>query len=131
MLGSIGSIGSIVGIGNIVGSIVGIGSGNRDKMKLDEMKTLVKQLVERNQLDFLDISLWDVFKSPEEKELQDKALLEHFTEIDFGTVKLTVAGNINSSEAVQRVLDAGIDFVSIGKSGILHHDFPEQVSPDW
>ena len=102
-------------------------SPERFGMKLDEVKTLVKQLVELNQLDFLDISLWDVFKSPEEKELQDKALLEHFTEIDFGTVKLTVAGNINSSEAVQRVLDAGIDFVSIGKSGILHHDFPEQV----
>jgi hypothetical protein len=31
---------------------------------------------------------------------------------------------------VQRVIDAGVDFVTIGRSGILHHDFPKKVMAD-
>jgi hypothetical protein len=48
-------------------------------------------------------------------------------------VKLTVAGNIRSGGDVLKVLDLGVDFVTIGRSGILHHDFPISVieNPDF
>jgi hypothetical protein len=28
---------------------------------------------------------------------------------------------------VQKVLEAGVDFVAIGRSAVLHHDFPQRV----
>lgn len=102
-------------------------SPERFGMQLSEVKTLCELLVNEHDIDFLDISLWDVFKLPEDEIYQNKSLLEHFTELDYKQVKLTVAGKINSGRDVQAILDAGVDFVSIGRSGILHHDFPKQV----
>ena len=96
-------------------------------MKLQEAKTICQQLIHDSHIDFLDISLWDVFKQPEELEFQDKSLLQYFAELDYKHVKWTVAGKINSGQDVRTVLDAGVDFVSIGRSAILHHDFPKQV----
>jgi 2,4-dienoyl-CoA reductase-like NADH-dependent reductase (Old Yellow Enzyme family) len=81
-------------------------------------------LINNHDIDFLDLSLWDVFKQPEETEHHSKSLLQHFTEIDYRHVKWTVAGNINTPKDVQAVLDAGVDFVSIGRAAILHHNFP-------
>ena len=51
----------------------------------------------------------------------------NFTGLNFKGVKLTVAGNIRTGKDVKDILDAGVDFVSIGRSGILHHDFPKKV----
>lgn len=105
-------------------------SPERFGMDLLEIKTICKQLIEEDKIDFLDISLWDSFKKPEDEKLQDKSLLEHFTALDFKNVKLTVAGNIKRGEDVYKVLEAGVDFVTIGHSGILHHDFPVKVMGD-
>ena len=102
-------------------------SPERFGMKLQESKTICQQLINDYQIDFLDISLWDVFKQPEELEFQYKSLLQHFADLDYKHVKWTVAGKINSGQDVHKVLDAGVDFVSIGRSAILHHDFPKQV----
>ena len=54
-------------------------------------------------------------------------LLSHFTDLELGDVKLTVAGKIRSGVDVHHVLNAGVDFVTAGRSGILHHDFARQV----
>ncbi len=43
---------------------------------------------------------------------------------------MTVAGKIRNSEDVKNALDSGIDFVTIGRSAILHHDFPKKVIND-
>ncbi len=102
-------------------------------MDVEEIKTFCKELIQEDQLDFLDISLWDVFKNPEEEKFQDQSLLEHFTSLKYGNTKLTVAGKIGTAKQVQEVLDASVDFVGIGKAGILHHDFPVKVleNPDF
>ena len=105
-------------------------SPERFGMKLSEIKELVNILINESKLDFLDISLWDVFKDPVEEEHQDRSLLKHFTEMDWGSTKLTVAGMIRSGQDVEKVLNAGVDFVSIGRSAILHHDFPIRVMQD-
>ena len=102
-------------------------SPERFGMKLSEVKEVTQRLIDEGNIDFLDISLWDVFKQPEEEEHKDKGLLEHFTELDRGVVKLTVAGNIRTGKDVNKVLQAGVDFVSIGRAAILHHDFPQRV----
>ncbi|WP_460218292.1 NADH:flavin oxidoreductase [Psychroserpens sp. MEBiC05023] len=102
-------------------------SPERFGMQLQEIKTVSQQLIDEHNIDFLDISLWDVFKQPEDPEHQDQSLLEHFASLDYKNVKWTVAGNIRTGNDVQGVLDAGVNFVSIGRSAILHHDFPKQV----
>lgn len=108
-------------------------SPERFGMDLNEIKTISQQFIDQGNIDFLDISLWDCFKFPEDKAYQDRTLLEHITSLDFKNVKLTVAGKISSGKDVYSILNSGVDFVTIGRSGILHHDFPKQViaNPDF
>ncbi|MGK0364768.1 MAG: 2,4-dienoyl-CoA reductase-like NADH-dependent reductase (Old Yellow Enzyme family) [Saprospiraceae bacterium] len=96
-------------------------------MDIQEIKTISQQLIDSNLIDFLDISLWDCFKNPEDDKYQDSTLLEHFTSLHFNNVLLTVAGKIRSGKDVNKILDSGVDFVTVGRSGILHHDFPVKV----
>ena len=102
-------------------------------MELSEIKKLCSQLAEEAKIDFLDISLWDSFKLPEDNHFHELTLLEHFTSLDLKQVKLTVAGKIRNGQEVRRILGAGVDFVTIGRSAILHHDFPVKVieNPDF
>lgn len=99
-------------------------SPERFGMDIEEIKTVSQKLINSGWIDFLDISLWDCFKMPHDEKHQSMTLLEHFTSLDFKNVKWTVAGKIINGNDVQKILDAGVDFVSIGTSGILHHNFP-------
>ena len=105
-------------------------SPERFDMKLSEIKIVSQQLIDDYNIDFLDLSLWDCFKKPEDYPNSKKTLLEHISDLNFKNVKLTVAGNIRTGDDVQKVLDSGVDFVTIGRSGILHHDFPKRVMED-
>lgn len=105
-------------------------SPERFGMQLSEIKTICLQLIDGGKVDFLDLSLWDCFKFPEEEEHRGKTLLQHFTDLDFKNVKLTVAGKIHSAKNVSDILNSKVDFVTIGRSGILHHDFPLKVMSD-
>lgn len=102
-------------------------SPERFGMKLLEIKSICRKLIDEKQIDFLDISLWDCFKEPEEKEHSDKMLIEHFSELDYGNTRWTVAGKIRNANDVNQVVSYGADFVTIGRAAILHHDFPHQV----
>ncbi len=105
-------------------------SPERFGMQLSEMKTLCQQLIDGGEIDFLDVSLWDSFKYPEEEEHRGKTLLQHFNELDFKEVKFTVAGKIHTAKQVTEILESKVDFVTVGRSGILHHDFPTKVMND-
>ncbi len=96
-------------------------------MDIQEIKLVCQRLIDENKIDFLDISLWDSFKKPVEEKYQDFSLLEHFTSLDLKKVLLTVAGKIRTGEDVTKILNAGVDFVAIGRAAILHHDFPIKV----
>jgi 2,4-dienoyl-CoA reductase-like NADH-dependent reductase (Old Yellow Enzyme family) len=102
-------------------------SPERFGMDLIEAKETCERLIGTGNIDFLDISLWDCSKLSEDEKHQDRSRLQHFTELERNDVKLTVAGKIRSGKDVQKVLDAGVDFVTIGRSAILRHDFPLQV----
>lgn len=105
-------------------------SPERFGMQLPEVKTVAQRLIDEGQIDFLDISVWDYHKLPNQEAHQDKTLMEHFTSLDRKNVRLTVAGKIRNGHDVAAVLAAGVDFVTIGRAGILHHDFPRQVLAD-
>ena len=106
-------------------------SPERFGMDLEEIKVVCKQLIDTKKVDFLDISLWDSFKYPagekDNDNLNKKTLLEHFTELDFKDVMLTVAGNIRTGQDVQKVINSGVNFVAIGRAAIVNHDFPKLV----
>lgn len=102
-------------------------SPERMGLKLNDMKQLSQQLIDEGNTDFLDISLWDSFKYPEEEEHQAKTLLAHFSELNFKQVQFTVAGKIRNGQDVHKVMEQGTDFVTIGRSAIVHHDFPLRV----
>lgn len=102
-------------------------SPERFGMKLGEVIEVARKLLSEGQIDFLDMSLWDFKKEPEEEEFKGKSLMSYFIELDRGTVKLGVAGKIMTSSDVTLAIDQGADFVLIGRGGILHHDFANQV----
>lgn len=99
-------------------------SPERFGQRLDEIRAVTQRLMSDGDIDFIDLSLWDVFKEPNEEAFQGKTLLSWFTELERGKVRLTAAGKIRTAVEAQRALDAGLDFVTMGRSGILHHDFP-------
>ncbi len=105
-------------------------SPERFGMRLAEAKTISQQLIDSGQVDFLDISIWDYTKLPAEEEYQDQSLQAHFTSLNYKNVIITVDWNIRTGADVRKVLDSGVDFVTIGRSAILHHDFPEKVIAD-
>jgi 2,4-dienoyl-CoA reductase-like NADH-dependent reductase (Old Yellow Enzyme family) len=102
-------------------------SPERFGMQLNEMKIICQQLVDGGKIDFLDVSLWDCLKYPEEEEHKGETLLEHFASLDYKDVQFTVAGKIRSAKDVSNIIDSKVDFVTIGRSAILHHDFPQKV----
>lgn len=105
-------------------------SPERFGMKLSEMLKITQKIADDGIVDFLDLSLWDCFKLPEEEAYKDKSLLMHVSSINYADTKLTVAGNIRSGADVSAVLNAGADFATIGRAAILHHDFAQQVIND-
>ncbi|XOV89862.1 MAG: NADH:flavin oxidoreductase [Pseudomonadota bacterium] len=105
-------------------------SPERFGLQLAEIIEVAQRLFEEDNIDFLDMSLWDVFKQPVETEFQSKPLMQWFTALDRGRTRLGVAGKIQTPTEAERCLDAGVDFVIQGRAAILHHDFPNRMQAD-
>jgi tRNA-dihydrouridine synthase len=85
------------------------------------------QLVDSKKVDFIDLSMWDVFKEAADEEYAGRKLLDLYAEIPRGETKLAVAGKIYSGDDAQRALDGGADIVAIGRAAITDHDFPNKI----
>lgn len=105
-------------------------SPERFGLRLEEIRAVAQRLMHEGQIDYLDMSLWDVFKTPQEEAFQDKPLLDWFTELERGSVRLGAAGKIKTGARACEALARGLDFVVIGRGAILHHDFPRRVEAD-
>lgn len=105
-------------------------SPERNGIKLTEAVQLSKDLLTTDELDFLDISLWDVKKFPYEEEHADRRLISYFTELDRGRTRFAVAGDIDDAQDIDFCMDAGADFVLVGTAGILQHDFASKCLAD-
>lgn len=100
-------------------------SPERFGMKLHEVVQVADQLMREELIEFLDMSMWDVFKMPEDGVSQGKTLLSHFTELDRKGCRLGVAGKLKTPAELQRAMDAGVDWVMLGRAAIIHHDYPK------
>lgn len=105
-------------------------SPERFGLQLPEMIDVAAALLRRGVIDYLDMSLWDVFKEPEDAAFKGRSLLSCFTGLPRGNVRLCAAGKIMSGADAARALADGCDFVAIGKAAILNHDFAKQVLSD-
>lgn len=105
-------------------------SPERFGMLLAEVRQVAQRLFDEDAIDYLDVSLWDVNKDPEEAEFAERPLMDWFTDLERGNVRLGVAGQIRSTADAGRCLDQGCDFVSIGRAAILHHDWPRRAAAD-
>ena len=103
-------------------------SPERFGIELSDATRLAQQLMNDGDIDYLDMSLWDVFKEPAEEAYQGRSLMSYFTQLERGDVRLGVAGKVRTPEDARRCLDAGVDFVLLGRAAILHHDFPNQAA---
>ncbi len=105
-------------------------SPERFGLELPEIRELCAELMRESAVDFIDLSLWDVFKLPEDESLRDRPLIDWFTDLERGRVRMGVAGKVSGGADARRCLEAGADFAIIGRAAILHHDFPERVRQD-
>ena len=89
-----------------------------------------ERLVATEKVDLIDLSLWDVFKEAADEQFASRPLLEVFTDLDRGAVRVAVAGHLYCGSDVQRALDCGADIVAIGRAAITNHDFPRLLQTD-
>jgi 2,4-dienoyl-CoA reductase-like NADH-dependent reductase (Old Yellow Enzyme family) len=95
-----------------------------------EIRDLAQRLMREGKVDYIDMSLWDVRKEPNDETLLGRTLASYFTELDRGDVRLGAAGKIMSAQDARDVLAMGFDFPVLGRAAILHHDFPKRTAAD-
>ena len=105
-------------------------SPERFGITMPESLALVRQVLADGRLDYLDMSLWDCFKPPRDAAFADRPLVAHFAALTRGATRLGVAGKIMDAATARRCLDSGVDFVSIGRGAMLHHDFARRALAD-
>ena len=105
-------------------------SPERFGLRLNEITILAEELMTSGKIDFLDMSLWDVFKEPEDETFKGKKLISYFTELRRGNTRLGVAGSIKTPRDAEKTMAEGVDWIMLGRAGMLHHNFPKMYEAD-
>ena len=95
-----------------------------------EIRDLAEQLLKDQRLDYLDMSLWDLYKPAEDERCEGQTLLDVFGALPRDGVRLGAAGKLYTAEACEQALAGGLDFVIVGRGAVLHHDFPKRAMAD-
>lgn len=105
-------------------------SPERFGQDLPDVIQVAQRLLSEGNIDFLDMSLWDVLKEPEDNKLKGRSLMSYFTELERGKTRLGVAGKLIQPSDITRCMESGADYVSLGKVAVLHHDYPLRMERD-
>jgi 2,4-dienoyl-CoA reductase-like NADH-dependent reductase (Old Yellow Enzyme family) len=105
-------------------------SPERFDVRLSEIRDVAQRLMDEGEIDYLDMSLWDIRKEPEEEAFKGRSLMSYFTDLKRGAVRLGVAGKVMTPQHAIDALEAGCDFVLLGRAAILHHDYPNRLRAD-
>lgn len=95
-----------------------------------EIVQLVAELFAGGDLDYVDLSLWDVTKLPVHAPEGSPMLIEQFLALPRNGTALGVAGRIASAADAQWVLDQGADLAFVGKGAIADHAFARRAIAD-
>jgi 2,4-dienoyl-CoA reductase-like NADH-dependent reductase (Old Yellow Enzyme family) len=98
-------------------------------ISLPEGREIARRVLASGTLDYLDMSLWDVFMQPR-GEGHAGLLIEHFTDLPRHGAALSVTGRVLSAEDARWCLAQGADLVTVGTGAILHHDFAARALAD-
>lgn len=104
-------------------------SPERFGIELADAVSLTASVLAGGHLDYLDLSLWDVRKSPH-GGASDDHLVDHFAGLPRHGARLGYAGKVLSAPDVAWCLDHGADFATIGTGAIAHHDFARRAVAD-
>lgn len=91
---------------------------------LDEGVTVARWVLDSGLVDYVDMSLWDAFATVGDG---GSLLIDQFTRLPRGAVRLGVAGKIRTAEQARWCVEHGADFVDLGRAAIVHHDFPRRA----
>jgi 2,4-dienoyl-CoA reductase-like NADH-dependent reductase (Old Yellow Enzyme family) len=105
-------------------------SPERYGMQLAEVRATAAELFRQQKVDYLDLSLWDAFKEPVEAAFQGRSLLSWFSELQRHGARLGAAGAIRTPAQCLALIQAGCDFITLGRAAILHHDYPNRLRVD-
>lgn len=105
-------------------------SPERYGLRLAEIRDVAAEVLRQGKIDYLDLSLWDVGAEAKDEAFKGRTLMSCFTDLPRGDVRLGAAGKIMNAATAAAVIDAGCDFVVVGRAAILRHDFPERVRRD-
>ncbi len=105
-------------------------SPERFGMQTAEIIEIYVRLIDSGLVDFIDMSLWDVFKEASDEAFVGQKLLDIFAKLPRKQVRLGVAGKLYSAKEAQAAIDGGADFAVLGRGAILHHDFPTLAMAD-
>ncbi|HET9230536.1 MAG TPA: NADH:flavin oxidoreductase [Vitreimonas sp.] len=105
-------------------------SPERWGLVVTEIADVAQSLMREAKIDYIDMSLWDFRKEPNDEAFRGRTLASYFTELDRGDTRLGAAGKIMSAQDARDVMAMGFDFPILGRAAILHHDFPKRVAAD-
>lgn len=94
-------------------------------IRLEDGREIARQAFASGHLDYIDMSLWDVFATP--RSGGETLLIDYFNDLPRHGTRLGVAGKIITADDVRWCFDKGVDFVSVGFGAIFHHDWPIRV----
>ncbi|MEQ8746668.1 NADH:flavin oxidoreductase [Pyruvatibacter sp.] len=100
-------------------------SPERFGMQLGEVLGVAERLLTDDRVDFLDMSLWDCFKQPEDEAFKGKSLMEHFAALKRGNTRLGAAGALETPADAEKLMAAGYDYAMLGRAAMWNHDFPK------
>lgn len=105
-------------------------SPERFGIDMGESLQFAEEVMLSGDIDYLDMSLWDTFKEPVDEGFKGKTLLDHFAGLKRGETRLGVAGKLRTPADIRNAMDAGLDFVLLGRAAIIHHDYPNLMKAD-
>jgi 2,4-dienoyl-CoA reductase-like NADH-dependent reductase (Old Yellow Enzyme family) len=93
---------------------------------LDEGREVARQILGGGVVDFVDMSLRDVYATPH-YDGDDDLLIDAFTGLPRGDTVLSVTGHVLSADDAAWCLAKGAEVVGVGIGAILHHDFANRA----
>ncbi|PLB53934.1 NADH:flavin oxidoreductase/NADH oxidase [Aspergillus steynii IBT 23096] len=105
-------------------------SMERYGVALSEMQLVAARAIQEETIDYLDLALWDYRKLAQESPFTGRTFLSVFTELPRNSVRIGASGHIMTVTQAAEALEAGCDFVMLGKAAIVDPDFPRRVEKD-
>ncbi|OOF97614.1 hypothetical protein ASPCADRAFT_4222 [Aspergillus carbonarius ITEM 5010] len=105
-------------------------SMERYGVPLADIREVATRAIREDTIDYLDLAVWDYQKVAFETPFTGRSLLSVFTDLPRLSVRVGASGYVMTAQQAAEVLDAGCDFVMMGKAAILDPDLPRHIEMD-